>query len=60
MPASLVQLDLLLLTVAKMRRVQQDGIHFQNYRYMDINLAAFVKEEVVIRYDPQVNASGRM
>jgi putative transposase len=52
MPASLEQLDLLLLTVAKTRRVQQDGIHFQNHRYMDITLAAFVKEEVVIRYDP--------
>jgi putative transposase len=52
MPASMAQLDLLLLTVAKTRRVQQDGIHFQNHRYMDINLAAFVKEEVLIRYDP--------
>jgi putative transposase len=52
MPASLEQLDLLLLTVSKTRRVQQDGIHFQNHRYMDITLAAFVKEEVVIRYDP--------
>ena len=52
MPPSLQHLDLLLLTVAKTRRVQQDGIHFQNQRYMDINLAAFVKEEVVIRYDP--------
>src|SRR5215469_4559960 len=52
MPTSLVQLDLLLLTVAKTRKVQQDGIHFQNHRYMDINLAAFVKEEVLIRYDP--------
>ena len=52
MPASMEQLDLLLLTVAKTRRVQQDGIHFQNHRYMDINLAAFVKEEVLIRYDP--------
>src|SRR2546421_1256602 len=52
MPTSLEQLDLLLLTVAKTRRVQQDGIHFQSHRYMDINLAAFVKEEVLIRYDP--------
>ena len=52
MPASMAQLDLLLLTVAKTRRVQQDGIHFQSHRYMDINLAAFVKEEVLIRYDP--------
>ncbi len=48
----MAQLDLLLLTVAKTRRVQQDGIHFQSHRYMDINLAAFVKEEVLIRYDP--------
>jgi putative transposase len=52
MPASMAQLDLLLLTVAKTRKVQQDGIHFQNHRYMDITLAAFVKEEVLIRYDP--------
>jgi len=52
MPTSLERLDLLLLTVAKTRRVQQDGIHFQSQRYMDINLAAFVKEEVLIRYDP--------
>ncbi len=29
LPESLEQLDLLLLTVAKPRRVQQDGIHFQ-------------------------------
>src|SRR6266571_1815420 len=36
MPASLEQLDLLLLTVAKTRRVQQDGIHFHNHRYLDI------------------------
>jgi putative transposase len=32
-PTSLEQLDLLLLTVAKTRRVQQDGIRFQGYRY---------------------------
>lgn len=52
MPQSLESLDLLLLTVAKTRKVQQDGIHFQNHRYMDSTLASFVKEEVVIRYDP--------
>jgi Mu transposase, C-terminal len=45
-------LDLLLLTLAKTRRVQQDGIRFQGYRYMDPTLAGYVKEEVVIRYDP--------
>lgn len=52
MAESLEQLDLLLLTVAKTRRVQQDGIHFQGQIYMEPNLAAFVKEEVLIRYDP--------
>jgi putative transposase len=52
-PDSLEQLDLLLLTVAKPRRVHQDGIHFQSLRYMDITLAAYVGEEVVIRYDPR-------
>jgi putative transposase len=49
---SLEQLDLLLLTVAKTRRVQQDGIRFQGYRYIDPTLASYVKEDVVIRYDP--------
>ncbi len=52
MPKSLEQLDLLLLTVAKTRRVQQDGIRFQGYRYLDPTLAGYVKEDVVIRYDP--------
>ena len=52
MPESVEQLDLLLLTVAKTRRVHQDGIRFQGYRYLDATLAAYVKEEVLIRYDP--------
>ena len=52
LPESLEQLDLLLLTVAKPRRVQQDGIHFQGLRYLDLTLAAYVGEAVVIRYDP--------
>ncbi len=51
-PESLAQLDLLLLTVAKPRKVQQDGIHFQGFRYLDLILAAYVGESVVIRYDP--------
>jgi putative transposase len=50
---SLDQLDLLLLTVAKPRRVQQDGIHFEGLRYLDVTLAAYVGESVVIRYDPK-------
>ena len=52
MPASLEQLDLLLLTVRKTRRVQQDGIRFEGYRYIDATLAGYIKEDVVIRYDP--------
>jgi putative transposase len=52
MPRSLEQLDLLLLTVAKTRRVKPDGIRFQGYRYLDPTLAGYVKEDVVIRYDP--------
>lgn len=53
MPESLEQLDLLLLTVAKRRRVQQDGVHFQGQRYFDTNLAAYVGEDITIRYDPR-------
>ena len=53
MPESLHQLDWLLLTVAHPRRVRRDGVHFQTYRYFDLNLAAFIGEEVVIRYDPR-------
>lgn len=53
LPESLEQLDLLLLTVAKSRKIQQDGIHFEGLRYLDTTLAAYVGESVVIRYDPQ-------
>jgi putative transposase len=52
MPSSLEQLDLLLLTVRKTRRVQQDGIRFEGYRYIDATLAGYVREDVLIRYDP--------
>lgn len=57
---SLEQLDLLLLTVAKARRVHQDGIHFQSLRYMDTILAAYVGEEVLLRYDPHDMAEIRV
>jgi putative transposase len=53
LPESRDQLDLLLLTVARTRRVQQDGIRFHGYRYMDVNLAGYIGEDVVIRYDPR-------
>lgn len=60
LPESLEQLDLLLLTVAKRRRVRRDGIHFQNLRYMDPILAGYVGEDVVIRYDPRDMAEIRI
>ena len=57
---SLEQLDLLLLTVAKPRRVQQDGLRFQSLRYIDPTLAAYVGEDVTIRYDPRDMAEIRV
>jgi putative transposase len=53
MPDSLEQLDLLLLTVAKPRKIHPDGIHFQGLRYLDPVMADCVGEQVVIRYDPR-------
>jgi putative transposase len=53
MPESQEQLDLLLLTVAKTRRVHRDGIRFSGLRYIDPTLAAYVGEEVLLRYDPR-------
>jgi putative transposase len=50
----------LLLTVAKSRQVRPDGIHFQGLRYLDLTLAAYVGESVVIRYDPRDMAEIRV
>ena len=60
LPESLEQLDLLLLTVAKSRQVRPDGIHFQGLRYLDLTLAAYVGEAVIIRYDPRDMAEIRV
>jgi putative transposase len=60
LPVSLEQLDILLLTVAKPRRVQQDGVRFQSLRYIDPTLAAYVGEDVLIRYDPRDMAEIRV
>jgi putative transposase len=43
------QLDVLLLTISKARKVRQDGIHFEKMRYLDLTLAAYVGEWVTIR-----------
>jgi putative transposase len=60
MPESLERLDLLLLTVARTRRVQQDGIRFMGMRYIDPTLAAYIGEEVILRYDPRDVAEVRV
>lgn len=52
MADSLEVLDLLLLTEIKPRKIQRDGIKFQGLRYIDITLAEYVGESVVIRYNP--------
>jgi putative transposase len=53
LPASLEELDRLLLTVEKPRKVQRDGIQFQGLRYIAPTLAGFVGESVTLRYDPR-------
>lgn len=53
MPESLEQLDLLLMEEVRSRRVRQDGVHFHKLRYVSLTLAAYVGEEVNIRFDPR-------
>lgn len=53
LPETQELLDLLLLTIAKPRRVHRDGIKFQGFRYFSTTLTGFVGEDVVIRYDPR-------
>lgn len=53
LPDALDQLDLLLLTLPTTRRVRPDGIRFANLRYLDVTLAGYIGEDVVIRYDPR-------
>lgn len=52
-PDSLEELDLLLLTVAKTRTVQREGVLFQNNYYHNLALGAYVGETVVVRHDPR-------
>lgn len=53
MPAHPEDLDPLLLTAATTRRVQRDGIRFASTRYISPVLAAYVGEDVTVRYDPR-------
>ena len=60
MPESLEQLDLLLLTVPKSRRVQPGRHPVPGDAYTDTTLAAYVGEDVVLRYDPRDVAEVRV
>jgi putative transposase len=60
MPDSLEQLDLLLLTVTRARKIHADGIRYQGLRYVDTTLAAYVGESVTLRYDPRDMAEIRV
>ena len=53
LPATPDDLDLLLLTADATRRVQRDGIQFASARYVSPVLAAYVGEDVTVRYDPR-------
>lgn len=53
LPDSLEQLDLLLLTVPRTRKIHPDGLRFQGFRYVDATLAAYIGESVLLRYDPR-------
>jgi putative transposase len=60
LPENLEQLDLLLATIPHTRRVRQEGIRLHNLWYFDLNLSAYIGEEVVIRYDPRDMAEIRV
>lgn len=60
MPSSLESLDILLLTVPTLRKVRRDGIFFNNLRYTNTILAAYIGESVTIRYDPRDMAEIRV
>ncbi|MBG6191672.1 putative transposase [Arthrobacter sp. CAN_A212] len=53
LPATMDELNLLLLTEIKHRIVHRDGVHFQGLRYISPLLAAYVGEPVLLRYDPR-------
>jgi putative transposase len=59
-PVSLEQLDLLLIEEIRPRKVRRDGIHFQGFRYISLTLAAYVGEDVTVRFDPRDMAEIRV
>jgi len=52
-PARPEDLDLLLLTAAATRKVQRDGVQFASTRYISPVLAAYVGEQVTVRFNPR-------
>ncbi|MGP5227722.1 Mu transposase C-terminal domain-containing protein [Arthrobacter rhombi] len=52
-PAHPENLDLLLLTATATRKVQRDGIRFAATRYISPVLAAYVGEQVTVRFNPR-------
>ncbi len=60
LPERLEQLDLLLSTVAKTRRVQRHGVYFKGMLYVAPALSAYTGESVTIRYDPRDMAEIRV
>ncbi len=60
LPAHPEDIDLLLLTAATTRKVQRDGIRFASTRYVSPVLAAYVGEQVTVRYDPRDAAEIRV
>ena len=42
------------------RKVQRDGIHFEGLRYLSPVLAAYVGEEITVRFDPRDMGEVRM
>jgi putative transposase len=53
MPDSIERLDLLLIHEVRTRKVRTDGIHFHTFRYLSLTLAAYIGEEISIRFDPR-------
>jgi len=53
LPVQQGQLDLLLFQPQQRRTVHQEGITLQGGWYMDLLLAGYVGDTVIIRYDPQ-------
>lgn len=60
MPDSLKALDMLLLRVAKPRKVLRDGLRLGGRRYVEPTLAAFVGEMVEVLHDPRDLAEVRV